>query len=312
MVAHAASVPAARRFVTQALADWGCHELVDQIGLCASELATNATLHSGGTYFEIGLEQHRGAVRLAVADQGMGPADVLAKQPELSDAFLDELTAEDASTTGRGMFLVSTLATSWGIDELPAGKRVWAEFAPERGNDEDPAPARVTRSLDRPEPQLDPEAWAVVRFRSAPAALILAHDDNMSEYTRELQLIGDQLDNPAYRELSAVLSGYVGQHAANWDPARIIAHDAVREGHELVDIDFLATRDIRASLAFLRSLIGECEALSRRGRLMTLVAPGPVQQVRDWMEDEFLAQIEDGAEPLPWPDWLAGARQPVR
>lgn len=305
MVAHAASVPAARRFVSDALADWGCADLADDVSLCASELATNATLHSGGTWFEIGLERHPDAVLLAVADHGMESVDVLAKQPELSDAFLEELSADEASTTGRGMFLVSMLASSWGIDELPAGKRVWAAFAPESG-EADSAPAQVTRDPDRPEPELDPDAWRVVRFRSAPAALVLAHDDNVSEYTRELQLIGDRLDDPAFRELSAVLSGYVGQHAANWDPAKIMAHEALREGRELVDIDFLATRDIRASLEFLRDLIAECEALSEQGRLMTLVAPEPVQRVRDWMEHEFLAQIEHGADPLPWPDWDAG------
>ena len=314
MVAQPASVPAARRFVNDALTGWGCETLGEDVGLCVSELATNATLHSGSTYFLIELEEHSGAVRVAVTDTGLGSVDVLARQPELSDAFLDDLTAADACATGRGMFLVSALASAWGIDELPAGKRVWAEFrqelsAPPDADEADRRAARVTRSPERMSPVLDPEEWAVVRFRGCPAALLIAHDDNLAEYTRELQLIGDRLDEPSFQQLGAVLTGYVAQHAANWDPARIIAHEAVRDGHELVDIDVLATRDIRPSIQFLRSMVWEAESLSRQGRLMTLPAAEPVQRLRDWLEGEFLAQIEDAADPLPYPDWLAGVRR---
>ncbi len=309
MVAQPASVPAARRFVKDALHDWGWETVADDIGLCVSELTTNATLHSGSTYFHVELVERPGAVRLTVADTGMGSVDVLARQPELSDAFLHDLSVEGTAATGRGMFLVAALASRWGIDELPEGKCVWAEFGPGStpADAADPAAAHVTRH--RPAPVLDPAEWAVVRFRSCPAALLVAHDDNLAEFTRELQLIGDRLSEPSFQRLAAVLSGYVAQHAANWDPARIIAHEAVRDGRELVDIDVLATRGIRASIGYLRSLVNEAESLSRQGRLMTLPAAEPVQRLRDWLEGEFLAQVEDGAEPLPYPDWLAGVRR---
>lgn len=320
MVAQPASVPAARRFVDDALTGWGCEGLAEDVGLCVSELATNATLHSGSTYFQIEMEAQSGAVRVAVADTGMGSVEVLAHQPEMSDAFLDHLALDAASATGRGLFLVAALATAWGIDELPGGKRVWAEFhppAPEGAGPgnldvqdrEGPTAARITRSAERPAPELDTEDWAVVRFRSCPAGLLVAHDDNLAEYTRELQLIGDRLAEPAYQRLAEVLGGHVARHAANWDPARIIAHEAVRSGRELVDIDVLATRHIRDSLRALRGMIREAEALSAVGRLMTLPAPEPVQRLRDWLEGEFLAQIEDGAEPLAYGDWLAGSRR---
>ena len=311
MVAQPASVPAARRFVNDALRDWGCETVADEVALCVSELATNATLHSGSTYFHVELEERHGAVRLAVADTGMSSVDDLARQPELSDALLSDLSAEGTAATGRGMFLVAALASTWGIDELPEGKRVWAEFGRGSAATEpaDPTAAHVTRHELRPAPVLDPAEWAVVRFHSCPAALLLAHDDNLAAYTRELQLIGNRLSEPSFQRLAAVLAGYVARHATNWDPARIIAHEAVRDGRELVDIDVLATREIRASIGHLRSLVGEAESLSRQGRLMTLPAPEPVQRLRDWLEGEFLAQVEDGAEPLPYPDWLAGVRR---
>lgn len=309
MVARPENVPAARRFVSQTLTRWDCETLVDDVELCVSELVTNATLHSGSTYFQIDLEENSGAVHLAVADTGTDAVDVLARQAGLSDAFLDDLTADDAAATGRGMFLVSALAAAWGIDELPAGKRVWAEFRTDPSGDDPASTApRVTRSSERPTPVLDPDEWAVVRFVGCPAASLIAHDDNLAAYTRELYLIGNRMGEPSFQQLASVLDGYVSQHATNWDPARIMAHEAVREGRELVDFEVLADKEIRASIQFLRSLIWEAEALSRQGKLMTLPAAEPVQRLRDWMEGEFIEQIEDGREPLPYPDWLSGAR----
>lgn len=121
------------------------------------------------------------------------------------------------------------------------------------------------RSADHTEPALDPEHWAVARFRECPAALLVAHDENLDEYTRDLQLIGDRLGEPSFQRLAAVLGGYVAHHSANWAPARIIAREAVRDGRELVDFDVLADKNIRESIGFLRNLIGGAEALSRGG-----------------------------------------------
>jgi anti-sigma regulatory factor (Ser/Thr protein kinase) len=313
-VAQPASVPAARRFVSDVLAQWGRDHVAEDVALCVSELATNATLHSDSPYFQVELVEHAGHVRLAVADAGMGSVDVLAREPEFSDMFLEELTADNASATGRGMLLVSALATEWGIDELPVGKRIWGQFeaAPTDGpDDESPTAAHLTWSAEREHPVLDPAEWPVVRFRGCPAALAVAHDQNLDDYTRELQLIGDRMGEPSFTKLADVLGGYVADHAPNWDPARIITREAVRDGREHVDFDVLADRDIRDSLTFLRRLIWEAEELSESGQLLTLPAAEPVQQLRDWMEGEFLAQIEDGADPLPYDAWLAGARQDV-
>ena len=313
MVAQPASVPAARRFVNEALAGWGCETFAEDVGLCVSELATNATLHSGSTYFRVELERRSGAVRLAVADTGMGSVDVLARQPELSGVLLDEQTADHAAATGRGMFLVSALATSWGIDELAAGKRVWAEFGADPSGsdtkDADPVTGHVTRNAHRHDSEPDPQSWTVVRFRGCPAALLVEHDENLAEYTRELYLVGDRLADPSFHELAAELAEYVASHAANWDPARIIAREAVRDGRELVHIDVVAGRDVRRNIGLLRTLISRVESLSRAGKLMTLPAQEPVQWLRNWLEGEFLAQIENGAEPLPYSDWLAGVRR---
>lgn len=304
MVAQPASVPTVRRFVDRALTDWGRESLIDDVCLCVTELSTNATLHSGSHYFEVELQKIADAVRVAVLDASSSSADSIAASSELTGALLDELTADHASTTGRGMFIVSALATAWGIDELPDGKRVWAEFAPEDGADH----TRLPEISHRPEPAvrepLDADGWTVVRFLDCPAALLLAHDDNLAETIRELQLIGD-LEHPDFERLAGLLAGHVRRHAVNWDAARIQALEATRADRAFTDIHVLAPKDVMSDVRFLRSLIWEAESLADAGRLMTLKAAPDIQGVRDWLESEFRSQAAEGLAPTPYRTWLA-------
>jgi anti-sigma regulatory factor (Ser/Thr protein kinase) len=307
MVAQPASVPAARRFVDAALREWGRHSLVEDVGLCVTELSTNATLHSGSRFFEVEVEQHADGVRVVVVDSGGATADALASRSEHSDALLDELAVDLAPTTGRGMFIVAALASSWGIDELPCGKRVSADFT-QAGTSYLAQAPRVTH---RPEPpssaeELDPAGWVVVRLREAPAALLLAHDDNLADIIRELQLLGAGGRHRSAGVLAERLAGHVRKHAVNWDAARLMAYEAVRSGQQVTDIEVLAPRDVAADLRSLRELVRRAEALCLAGDLMTMPAPPEVQGVRDWLDAEFRAQVEQGGEPVPYRDWLAG------
>lgn len=305
MVAQPASVPAARRFVDNALTDWGREALIDDIGLCVTELSTNATLHSGSHFFEVELQELPDVVRVAVLDTNRAVTDSIVASSEFTAARRDGLTADDASTTGRGMFIVSALASAWGIDELRDGKRVWAEFARDHCEYDASAPEISHRPPLSPAETLDPDDWAIVRFLGCPAALLLAHDDNIADTTRELELIGDDLNRPDFSMLARLIAGHVQRHAVNWDAARIQAFQAVRAGREFTDIQVLSPKHVRADIAFLRKLIWECEALSEAGKLITLPAAPEVQDLRDWLESEFLAQTESGREPVPYRTWLA-------
>ena len=55
MVAQPESVPAVRRFVDDALTTWGRADLIDDVSLSVTELATNATLHSRSNFFDVEL-----------------------------------------------------------------------------------------------------------------------------------------------------------------------------------------------------------------------------------------------------------------
>ena len=101
--ADPASVPGARKFVSDGLRAWGLHDLVDDASLCVSELAGNAALHGSGSYIEVSVLDLEQAVRLSVEDDGPAPAAVVAPRttlPGLDDAFDDELDGSIRQTFG--------------------------------------------------------------------------------------------------------------------------------------------------------------------------------------------------------------------
>jgi anti-sigma regulatory factor (Ser/Thr protein kinase) len=108
-----AAVTLARRFTRQLLEEWGViGETAAAAELAVSELVTNAARHS-----EDLLE-----LRLAC------PADVLrvASPTPVIDATPRE--ADQESTAGRGLLLVESVSSRWGIESDGLGKVVWCEF----------------------------------------------------------------------------------------------------------------------------------------------------------------------------------------
>ena len=123
---EASSVPVARRFVTQTLADWGHEESAWAAAQIVSELAGNCALHAR-TDFCVRLVLTDSGVRLEVQDASLGRV-----QPRQYSA---------QSTTGRGLQLVETLAQRWGVDPDESGKTVWvaldiADGTGDRSDDE--------------------------------------------------------------------------------------------------------------------------------------------------------------------------------
>lgn len=109
-----ASVGQARRFVREALAQWGRDELVDTAVLLVSELVTNAVLHARSEV-TVTVSPRADRVRVEVGDTGAGTPFL--RRPS------------EAATTGRGLGLVQSCALAWGVQPQPLGKAVWFELA---------------------------------------------------------------------------------------------------------------------------------------------------------------------------------------
>ena len=109
-----ASGRAARRFMAETLAQWDLGDLLDSVNLLVTELVTNAVIHASSDA-EVAVVLTPTALRVEVADRGGG-------DPTRKDA-------DTFDTSGRGMALVDTLATSWGVEPRDdGGKVIWFEL----------------------------------------------------------------------------------------------------------------------------------------------------------------------------------------
>jgi anti-sigma regulatory factor (Ser/Thr protein kinase) len=101
----------ARRFADATLVEWATPNI--NAVLVASELATNALLYAFGP-FTVSLSEQPGGIRLEVTDGHPLVRPIAAVPPS------------DRSSNGRGLLLVETFASDWGVVALPSGKTVWA------------------------------------------------------------------------------------------------------------------------------------------------------------------------------------------
>ncbi len=120
---EAGAVSAARRHVRRVLRDAGAQELEEPAELGVSELVTNVVLHARTTATVSVRTAPGGRVRIEVADSSGTP--------------VQERRFGPGAETGRGLRLVGSVSTAWGVEEPPVGggpgKVVWFEPRPDAG-----------------------------------------------------------------------------------------------------------------------------------------------------------------------------------
>ncbi|HKC29013.1 MAG TPA: ATP-binding protein [Jatrophihabitans sp.] len=106
---------AARRVVDAVMRGWRLEPISPDAQLVASELVSNAIQHApGGDSVELELLRHADSLRISLAD---------------GSALKPIVAALDHSRRrGRGMRIVEALASRWGADHRPGGKRVWVDL----------------------------------------------------------------------------------------------------------------------------------------------------------------------------------------
>jgi anti-sigma regulatory factor (Ser/Thr protein kinase) len=109
----------ARAAIRQALHAWGLHALASDAELLGSELVANAAEHGAGP---IGL-----TIRQHVTPGGRGIAcEITDTSPNLPASRPCQAHAE----RGRGLAIVTALATTSGITTTPRGKTAWFTLTP--------------------------------------------------------------------------------------------------------------------------------------------------------------------------------------
>lgn len=109
-----------RQFVRLACHRYGCDAVTDNVLQVTDELVANAVEHAasdgegpGAQTLEVGIVPTQRGVRIEVHDGSH-------RHPEEGLSESDEQ---------QGLRIVATLASSWGVDDEPDGKTVWAEMS---------------------------------------------------------------------------------------------------------------------------------------------------------------------------------------
>jgi two-component sensor histidine kinase len=109
------SARSARRFAVQRSLELGAStDVADTIALLTSELVTNAVMHARtDIHVTVALGEAR-RVRVCVRDENT-------RMPAPAIAPID-------ATSGRGLLLVQSASTAWGIQTDEDGKTIWFEL----------------------------------------------------------------------------------------------------------------------------------------------------------------------------------------
>ena len=306
LLAEPVGVPVARRFVSDGLSSWGRHDLLDDARLCVSELAGNAALHSDGRFMQVDLRRLGDLVRISVEDDGDVPAQVVVARP--APAPGPEPEVEDAATTGRGLAIVSVLASAWGVELTAVGKRVWCDLTgaeaahgarPPSTTVDDPAPA--------PSCPL-PDGWVRVVLAGCPVRLSLRQDQHLDELIRELQLVGADRASARSQALARDLQDLLTGPAHARHLGRRTAQRAAAEGCETVDVVMVMPREACTDVEKLDRAVRAADVHCEEMRLLTLASSEDLRALRRWMTEELVGQARDGAAPVTWEQWRASRR----
>jgi len=104
-----------RRIVVAFLRHWGLGKLIDPAVVCVSELLANVRAHAASDECVLSLQATDFGARIVVSDTSSNLPIV--REPDWS------------AESGRGMLLISTVATSWGAEPTGNGKDVWVELS---------------------------------------------------------------------------------------------------------------------------------------------------------------------------------------
>ena len=94
---------------------WRISPACEDAALAVSELVGNAVRHGGSGRLTLRLAMTPRRLRLEVTDDSAGSPALRMPPPD--------------AESGRGLWLVASVATRWGVEPAPPGKRIWVEIA---------------------------------------------------------------------------------------------------------------------------------------------------------------------------------------
>ncbi|MDQ4130699.1 MAG: ATP-binding protein, partial [Actinomycetota bacterium] len=275
-----ASVRRARHLVANVITASRPGELLETATLLVSEVVTNSLLHAG-TEIRLRCQPKGTGVRVEVFDRSLLSPSVRHYDAE--------------AMTGRGLALVSVLATAWGVHFEGDGKTVWFELRGVEGHDEVPSPEVAAEEPEGPAGALE------IRLPGASPQLVKATIEHGDALLRELALLalGGELDD-------ALPEGW---QLPQFDVSPILAAAEAAGTQAKVDLEVRFPGGADATATERLRLIERADTLAREGRLLTGPALPEVAVCRHWL----YTQIAEQAAGFPSQDWeLPEPLEPAR
>lgn len=139
-----------------------------------------------------------------------------------------------------------------------------------------------------------------VELRGVPLALAGRSADHFATLMRELALVDASEDVTAHRRLLALSEDFQEKYARLGSAQRERAEAAVAAGATTIDLHYRVPPDLADDIGRLATLLAEVDDFCRNGELVTLVTPPDLSRYREWVFEEFRAQLRESATPREW------------
>jgi anti-sigma regulatory factor (Ser/Thr protein kinase) len=276
------AVPRARRLVRSSL-EAEFPSLSADAELVASELITNATLH-GRPPVTLRILRNR-VIRVEVEDQGRTAPMLLQHNPD--------------AMTGRGLAMVTALASEWGVEPVPSGgKVVWAELG---GRPAEPAAA----------PMMDIEAllsaWSddepdsekvAIPLGPVSTDLLLAAKAHMDNVVREMTLMAKRGSDATDELIRSVTVDFAEARAE----IKRQAVEADEAGEPMTNLELHLPVSMATPGERYLAALDEVDRWARSAHLLTLATPPVHRLFRRWYVQavvDHLRAVARGTEPAP-------------
>ena len=148
----------------------------------------------------------------------------------------------------------------------------------------------------------------VVELLRLPLAVLTRAADHNLTLQRELALVHAADESGVAPARLLWLSQHLDQQYAAFNAAPRQTLQKAIEGDEThVDVRYEVPAHAALAAAELGAALDEVDDYCRNGDLLTLVTPTEALSFRRWLLGEFIAQIQNAADPTPWNDQLAGS-----
>jgi hypothetical protein len=270
---------AVRRMVGELVEEWGLADVGEDAALCATELVTNAMLHTRED-FTVAIRQAGAGLRIDVLD---ARPDRLPTPVPVSGSAVDLTTG---GLSGRGLQVVAGLASRWGFSTTADTKTVWVELTGLHPTQ----PTEPVRDLRQERPTGTGTVW--LQFEGLPVRTAVASGIQVDDLVRQIQLDGLSFDDASLGGLFELLDRSADVRLTG----RNAALRAAAQGQRRFDLGFPAPDDSLVATAELAPLLLE---LGSRHGVESRVAED-VAEFRAWLNAELVAQL-NGAGPSVCP-----------